>query len=224
MSTPAEILAGAGKEGLEMITQLKELCKSDPRSPLKPNYVDRANAVILTASYKGGLGFGFAGGSGILLVRLPRLLGEPPRWSAPIFLKLAMAGIGLSVGFQYAQTLTLCLGTKMLDQLLEGRHSVIGIDQSVVAFYPRVEERNDLIEASMTEGVDIITVSQASGLMVKLSLQGGGLSIDEAKMKEVYGEGVSVKQVARGEGVGPVTELEGLYETLGAIVKEANKE
>eukprot|EP00887_Chlorella_sp_A99_P001712 scaffold8.g1712.t1 len=181
MSTPAEILAGAGKEGLEMITQLKELCKSDPRSPLKPNYVDRANAVILTASYKGGLGFGFAGGSGILLVRLPRLLGEPPRW-----------------------------------------HSVIGIDQSVVAFYPRVEERNDLIEASMTEGVDIITVSQASGLMVKLSLQGGGLSIDEAKMKEVYGEGVSVKQVARGEGVGPVTELEGLYETLGAI--EANKE
>ncbi|PRW44259.1 UPF0420 [Chlorella sorokiniana] len=152
----------------------------------------------------GGLGIGYRGGRGIVLARLPPLTASgPPRWSAPIFVKV--------------DTFALSMTSLLLEQLAAGRtHSLTGVDQSLVALGSEVQDKSDVVAAS-TGASDLVAVSHSSGVMFDFSLTGGSLSVDQSKMATVYGEAArQVAQVIKGTVEGPA-ELAPLYDKLSEL-------
>ena len=66
------------------------------------------------------------------------------------------------------------------------RHSMLGVDNTFTMFNTATETKSDVI--SLSSGVsDVAGASVVKGVMLDFSLAGGWLSVDEEKMKNVYG-------------------------------------
>eukprot|EP00887_Chlorella_sp_A99_P005042 scaffold4.g5042.t1 len=118
MSTANE-LARAGEEGLALVDKLSDVCTRRYKScaPFSPSFISAAHAVILMSTVKGGLGVGYAGGHGIALVKLPATGPEAvtaQEWSAPLFLSLGVAELGICLGFERVDTFMLAMARASL--------------------------------------------------------------------------------------------------------------
>ncbi|KAL4428444.1 hypothetical protein ABPG75_002533 [Micractinium tetrahymenae] len=198
----ASLLAKEAEEGVQILDRLGNVCKAQFQcAPMSPSYVSEAKAVILLRGTKAGLGLGFRSGHGMLLARMPALAAsDPPRWSAPVFLKVNVGQIGFIAGIEHVRT----------------GHTVLGVDQSMVVLRAEVEDKSDIIAAS-NKAVDLVGVSHSSGVMLDFSLSGGSMSVNHAKMRQAYGEGVGMAEVIKGMVPAP-PEMAALYEKLGDMV------
>ncbi|KAL4439223.1 hypothetical protein ABPG77_004125 [Micractinium sp. CCAP 211/92] len=211
-------LAKEAAEGVQILERLSDVCKAQFQCPpMSPSYVSESKAVILLRGTKAGLGLGFRSGHGMLLVRMPtEAASDPPRWSAPVFLKVNVGQIGFIAGIEHVDSFMLAMTNKVLDQLLLGSHTVLGVDQSMVVLQAEVEDKSDIIAAS-NKALDLVGVSHSSGVMLDFSLSGGSMSVNHAKMRQAYGKGVGMAEVMKGMVPAP-HEMAPLYEKLGEMV------
>lgn len=146
----ASLLQTAAIEGVDILNKLSTVCHNKYQCPpLSPAYVQGSKAVILLRGTKAGLGVGFRSGHGILLAHLPaHRPSEPPRWSAPVFLKYNVGQVGFIMGYEQVDTLMLAMTDKVIHQLMTGSHTLLGVDQSMVMFLSEVEDKSDVIASS----------------------------------------------------------------------------
>jgi hypothetical protein len=96
------------------------------------------------------------------------------------------------------------------------RHSMFGVDHSFTMFSPSSEDKSDVIALSVGES-DLVVASVVTGAMMDFSFAGGKMSVDETKMKEIYGPGVAAHSVMIGQIV-PPPEMDELYAHINSMI------
>ncbi|EFN55392.1 hypothetical protein CHLNCDRAFT_134482 [Chlorella variabilis] len=184
--------------GVDIVSKLSNVCKSRYQCPpLSPSYIQEAKAIILMRGTKAGKHD--SRGTCLLPGSARRTTGsEPPHWSAPVFIKVTVGQVGFIMGFEQVS------------------HTVLGVDQSMVVLQSEVEDKSDVIAAS-SGSADLVGISHSSGVMLDFSLSGGSMSVNQSKMEQAYGSGVTVADVVKGV-VPPPAELAPLYDKLAELV------
>lgn len=139
----------------------------------------RARAIyIVPELIKGGFIFGGEGGTGVLLARLPE-----GGWSAPAFIVMGGASIGLQLGGQVSQVAFTIMTDKGLAAILNNKVK-LGADLSVA-----VGVAGASTEASTTTaaGADVYQFAVAKGLFGGGAVKGAVLEPRDAWNAAIYG-------------------------------------
>lgn len=82
-------------------------------------------------------------------------------------------------------------------------------------FSPSSEDKSDVIALSAGES-DLVVASVVTGAMMDFSFAGGTMSVDETKMKDIYGPGVAAHSVM--SQIVPASEMAELYAHINSMI------
>jgi SH3 domain-containing YSC84-like protein 1 len=129
--------------------------------------------------------FGGRGGRGVASCRIAR------GWSAPAFFTLGGGSFGLQIGAQSTDFVLLFMNKDGLNSLLSNEFS-LGADASVAA---GPVGRQAGAETDLKLNAQILSYSRSKGLFAGLELKGVVIKPDQDDMRDVYGAGVTAKEV-----------------------------
>jgi lipid-binding SYLF domain-containing protein len=112
-------------------------------------------------------------------------------WSAPVFMHLAKGSWGLQIGAQSIDLILLVMNDKGIDKLLRNKVS-LGAEASAAAG-PVGRDARAATDAQMQ--AEILSYSRTQGLFAGINLSGGVLSTDDDDIADLYGAGVSARDV-----------------------------
>ena len=138
---------------------------------------------------KGALGIGGYGGKGLISKR------QGGGWSAPMFINMGGASIGLQVGVESSDVVLVFTDEKGLDALVKDKVK-LGADASVAAG-PVGRKAEAGTNATVDTG--IYSYSENKGLFAGVSLDGAVIEIDDSDNQKVYGKEVDAKAVLAGK-------------------------
>jgi lipid-binding SYLF domain-containing protein len=130
---------------------------------------------------------GGRGGRGVASCR------TPTGWSAPAYFNLGGGSVGLQIGAESTDFVLLFMNRDGLNSLLSNKFT-LGADASVAAG-PVGRAAGAETDAAMK--AQILTYSRSRGLFAGLELKGVVITPDEGDMRDVYGEGVTAKEVLK---------------------------
>ncbi|MFN0124966.1 MAG: lipid-binding SYLF domain-containing protein [Blastocatellia bacterium] len=156
---------------------------------------------------KAGFIVGGRGGRGVASCRTAR------GWSAPVYLNLGGGSFGLQIGAQATDFVFLMMNREGVDSLLSGKFT-LGGDASVAAG-PVGREAGASTDLKLD--AQILSYSRSKGLFAGLELKGVVIKPDTDEMRNVYGAGVSAKQVLAGKATAPESGM-AFSNTLGKHV------
>lgn len=136
---------------------------------------------------KAGFVVGGRGGRGVASCR------TPTGWSAPAYFNLGGGSFGLQIGAEATDFVLLFMNRDGLNSLLSNKLT-LGADASVAAG-PVGRQAGADTDAAMKS--QILSYSRSRGLFAGLELKGVVISPDESDMRDVYGEGVTAKEVLK---------------------------
>lgn len=113
------------------------------------------------------------------------------QWSAPVFMQLAKGSWGFQAGAEQVDVVLLVMNEEGVQKLLKNKVS-LGADASVAAG-PIGRQGHVGTDAALT--AEILSYSRAQGLFAGIDLSGGVLRPDEDANNEVYGRGVSARNI-----------------------------
>ena len=148
----------------EARTTLDSLNKDSNISPNLKLALVKAKGVLIVPSFiKGGFILGGAGGSGVLLARLP-----DGNWSAPAFITMGEASIGLQIGGSVSEFVFVINNDKALDAVIS-KKVTFGADIELAAgpFGANVGA-----QTSMSAGKDMWAFARSQGLFAGGALDG----------------------------------------------------
>jgi lipid-binding SYLF domain-containing protein len=149
---------------LDAEAALIDLRAAEPLAGKMDSAIDRASAVLIIPNLlKGAFIVGGEGGSGVLLARR-----ADRTWSAPVFVTLAAASVGLQIGGQSSKVLFAVMNDKALNALLSDKVK-LGVDLGVA-----VAHKGAGLEASTTTAArdDIFQFAVSQGLFGGGALEG----------------------------------------------------
>jgi lipid-binding SYLF domain-containing protein len=112
-------------------------------------------------------------------------------WSAPAFMELAEAGVGLQAGAQSGDLVLLIMNRRGVDRLLQNKVS-LGADVSIAAGpVGRADQAGTDTQAS----AQILAYSRIPGMFAGLDLSGGVLRPDKTANAGVYGSAVTARDI-----------------------------
>jgi len=158
--------------------------KADKAIPKK--ILDGAECVaVFPDVIKAGFIVGGRGGRGVASCR------TAAGWSAPAYFNLGGGSVGLQIGVQSTDFIMLFMNKGGLSSLLSDKFE-IGADASVAAG-PVGRQAGASTDIKMD--AQILTYSRSKGLFAGLELKGVVIKPDKDDMRDVYGEGVTAKDV-----------------------------
>ena len=98
---------------------------------------------------------------------------------------------------------------------------MFGVDTTFTLFNTSGEDKSDVIALASGDS-DLVVASVVNGAMLDFSFAGGTMSVDETRMNEMYGSGVSVHSVMNGE-ITPPFELKQLYGRINSMILVSGK-
>jgi SH3 domain-containing YSC84-like protein 1 len=134
---------------------------------------------------KAGFVVGGRGGRGVASCR------TAAGWSAPAYFNLGGASFGLQIGAQSTDFVMLFMNKGGLKSLLSDKFE-IGADASAAA---GPVGRQAGASTDIKLDAQILTYSRSKGLFAGLELKGVVISPDKDDMRDVYGAGVTAKEV-----------------------------
>jgi lipid-binding SYLF domain-containing protein len=140
---------------------------------------------VFPSVLKAGFIFGGRGGRGVASCRAGH------SWSAPAFFNLGGASFGLQIGAQSTDFVLLFMTKDGLNSLLSNEFT-LGGDASVAAG-PVGRQAGASTDLKMN--AQILSYSRSKGLFAGLELKGVVIKPDKDDMRDVYGEGVTAKEV-----------------------------
>ena len=159
-----------------------------PDKAIPQDLVDRAECVAVFPSVlKAGFMFGGRGGRGLASCRTS--LG----WSAPAFFTLGGGSFGLQIGAQSTDFVMLFMNKEGLNSLLSDQFT-LGADASVAAG-PVGRQAGASTDVKLN--AQILSYSRSKGLFAGLELKGVVIRPDKDDMRDVYGPGVTAKEVLK---------------------------
>jgi SH3 domain-containing YSC84-like protein 1 len=159
-----------------------------PDKGIPKDLLEKAECVAVFPSViKAGFIVGGRGGRGVASCRTVR------GWSAPAYFNLGGASIGLQIGAQATDFVMLFMNREGMNSLLSDEFT-LGGDASVAAgpVGRQVGAATDL-----KLNAQILSYSRSKGLFAGLELKGVVIKPDKDDMRDVYGEGVTAKEVLK---------------------------
>jgi SH3 domain-containing YSC84-like protein 1 len=112
-------------------------------------------------------------------------------WSAPVFMHLGKGSWGLQIGAQSIDLVLLVMNDKGIDKLLRNKVS-LGAEASAAAG-PVGRDARAGTDAQMQ--AEILSYSRTQGLFAGINLSGGVLSMDDDDNADLYGPGMSARDI-----------------------------
>jgi lipid-binding SYLF domain-containing protein len=163
-----------------------------PDKGIPKDLLEKAECVAVFPSViKAGFIVGGRGGRGVASCR------TVSGWSAPAFFNLGGASFGLQIGAQSTDFVMLFMTTKSMDSLLSNEFT-LGADASVAAG-PVGREAGAATDLKLN--AQILSYSRSKGLFAGLELKGVVIKPDTDDMRDVYGAGVTAKEVLRDDRI-----------------------
>jgi len=159
-----------------------------PDKGIPEDLLARAECVATFPSViKAGFIVGGRGGRGVASCR------TSAGWSAPAYFNLGGGSIGLQIGAEATDFVLLFMNRDGLDSLLSNKFT-LGADASVAAG-PVGRQTGAETDAAMK--AQILSYSRSRGLFAGLELKGVVITPDKGDMRDVYGEGITAKEVLK---------------------------
>jgi SH3 domain-containing YSC84-like protein 1 len=159
-----------------------------PDKGIPQELLESAECVAVFPSVlKAGFIFGGRGGRGVASCRTAR------GWSAPAFFNLGGGSFGLQIGAQSTDFVMLFMNNDGLNSLLSNEFT-LGGDASVAA---GPVGRQAGASTDLKLNAQILSYSRSKGLFAGLELKGVVIKPDKDDMRDVYGEGVTAKEVLK---------------------------
>jgi lipid-binding SYLF domain-containing protein len=152
--------------------------KSIPRDLLE-------DAVCIVVFPSVGFIFGGCGGRGVVSCRTAKA------WSAPAFFNLDGGSFDLEVGAQSTDFVMLFMNDAGRNSLMSDRFT-LGGDIAVAA---GPVDRQTGASTDLKLNAQILSYSRSKGLFAELELKGVVIKLDKDDMRDVYGEGVTAREV-----------------------------
>jgi SH3 domain-containing YSC84-like protein 1 len=157
-----------------------------PDQEIPRDILDSAECVAVFPSVlKAGLIIGGQGGRGVASCRTAQ------GWSAPAFFNLGGGSVGLQIGAQATDFVMLFMNKNGLNSLLSDKFT-LGADASVAAG-PVGRQAGAATDAKLD--AQILSYSRSKGLFAGLELKGVVIKPSKSDMQDVYGQGVTAKEV-----------------------------
>lgn len=189
-------------------------------SPLQPFWLNESDSLLFYRISKSACIFGLAHGEGFLISRLPSEHPTLIKWSAPAFLKIRLASVGLSLGHQTLHSFTACMSSATRNKLYQqGSRSVTGLEAALSC--GGLQHKADLIAVPQDE-MKTAGFQIARGLLLDLSFAVGSMQVDDAKNAVVYGEDATALRILHG-GIEPPREMQPLYGCLNSVVSTVER-
>ncbi|MEP7337829.1 MAG: lipid-binding SYLF domain-containing protein [Acidobacteriota bacterium] len=177
-----------------------------PDKGIPQELLENAECVAVFPSVlKAGFIFGGRGGRGVASCR------KTSGWSAPAFFNLGGGSVGLQIGAQSTDFVMLFMNKEGLNSLLSDSFT-LGGDASVAAG-PVGRQAGASTDLKMT--AQILSYSRSKGLFAGLELKGVVIKPDKDDMRDVYGEGVTAKEVLQENKVTAPVSVRAFPITLG---------
>jgi lipid-binding SYLF domain-containing protein len=159
-----------------------------PDKGIPKQLLDGAECVVVFPSVlKAGFIVGGRGGRGVASCRTAR------GWSAPAFFNLGGGSFGLQIGAQSTDFVMLFMNKEGLNSLLSDQFT-LGADASVAA---GPVGRQAGASTDLKLNAQILSYSRSKGLFAGLELKGVVIKPDKDEMQDVYGEGMTAKEVLK---------------------------
>lgn len=159
-----------------------------PDKGIPQELVENAECVAVFPSViKAGFIFGGRGGRGVASCR------TSSGWSAPAYFSLGGGSFGLQIGAQSTDFVMLFMNKDGLNSLLSDEFT-LGADASVAA---GPVGRQAGASTDLKLNAQILSYSRSKGLFAGLELKGVVIKPDKDDMRDVYGEGVTAKEVLK---------------------------
>lgn len=179
------------KQSQKAARVLKEIMGT-PDKAIPKELMDKCQCVAVFPSVlKAGFIVGGRGGRGIASCRTAN------GWSSPAYFNLAGGSFGLQIGAQSTDFVLLFMNDQGMGQLLSDKFTV-GADASAAA---GPVGRQAGASTDVKFDTEILSYSRSRGLFAGLELKGVAIYPDKDDMRDVYGEGVTTKDVLRGTNV-----------------------
>ena len=181
------LAAGAAEELVEESRFSIERMLVDDELPELKGYVTRARGLLIIPQLvKGGFIVGAEAGSGVLMVR-----GDDGSWSAPVFVTLVAASIGLQIGGKSSKVLFAVMHDAALDALLSNKVK-LGVDLGVAVAHVGAG-----LEASTTTAArgDIFQFAVSQGLFGGGALEGAVIEPRTSWNDAYYGRTLGAKAI-----------------------------
>lgn len=177
-----------------------------PDKGIPQELVENAECVAVFPSViKAGFIFGGRGGRGVASCR------TASGWSAPAYFTLGGGSFGLQIGAQSTDFILLFMSKDGLDSLLSNEFT-LGADASVAA---GPVGRQAGASTDLKLNAKILSYSRSKGLFAGLELKGVVIKPDKDDMRDVYGEGVTAKEVLKENKVTAPVSVRAFPNTLG---------
>jgi SH3 domain-containing YSC84-like protein 1 len=188
----------------EAATVLKEI-HTVPDKDIPQDLWDRAECVIVVPSLKkAAFVVGGEYGNGLMSCR------PNGQWSAPVFMQLGKGSWGIQIGAQTIDLVMLVMNANGMEKMLRNKVS-LGAEASVAAG-PVGRDARASTDAQMK--AEILSYSRAQGLFAGINVSGGVLKPDENDNLDLYGPGVSARDVVMGGKIPPPAGTEAFMEAL----------
>ena len=159
-----------------------------PDKGIPKDLLEKAECVAVFPSVlKAGFIVGGRGGRGVASCRTVR------GWSTPAYFNLGGASIGLQIGAQATDFVMLFMNKEGMNSLLSDEFT-LGGDASVAAG-PVGRQAGAATDLKLN--AQILSYSRSKGLFAGLELKGVVIKPDKDDMRDVYGEGVTAKEVLK---------------------------
>ena len=177
-----------------------------PDKGIPQDLLERAECVAVFPSVlKAGFIVGARGGRGVASCRAAR------GWSAPAFFDLGGGSFGLQIGAQSTDFVMLFMNKDGLNSLLSDQFT-LGADASVAA---GPVGRQAGASTDLKLNAQILSYSRSKGLFAGLELKGVVIKPNKDDMRDVYGEGVTAKEVLKENKVTAPASVRAFPTTLG---------
>jgi SH3 domain-containing YSC84-like protein 1 len=189
---PPDISSKAASRIQEAATVLDEI-HGIPDKDIPDELWQRAECVIVVPSLKkAAFVFGGEYGKGLMSCK------HNGEWGAPIFMQIGKGSWGLQVGAQSIDLVLLVMRKSGMEKMLRNRVT-LGAEASV-AGGPVGRDARAATDAQMKS--EILSYSRAQGLFAGINISGGIVRADDDDNNELYGPGVSPREVVM-SGVAP---------------------
>ena len=169
----------------EAATVLKEI-HGVPDKDIPQELWSRAECVIVVPGLKkAAFIVGGEYGKGLMSCR------HSGAWSAPIFMQMGKGSWGLQIGAQSIDLVLLVMNANGMEKMLRNKVS-LGAEASVAAG-PVGRDARAATDAQMK--AEILSYSRTQGLFAGINLSGGVVRADDDDNADLYGKGVSAKDV-----------------------------
>jgi lipid-binding SYLF domain-containing protein len=181
---------------------------SDQSTAIPQSVLSRAHAIIIVNQFKVGIGIGFKGGYGVIMVKK-----GAGHWSLPVLVSADEASIGFQLGAKSVETVYV-ITDENTPRLMFNKRFSVGVDAKAVAGPNAAQAQRDF---QPILGTPVLVYTTASGLYAGATVAGGFLSRDDDSNYVLYNTRYTMPELLYSDWVQPPAEVQPLMNYLDQI-------